>query len=89
MSWLRVFLIVCPILVVLALLGAWAAMGFDTFGLSLQGLLAMIAGAVLSSALAIGLMALIFLSNRSGHDEEVGRDIGRDIGRGDPPDEHA
>ncbi|MCW2243534.1 hypothetical protein [Azospirillum canadense] len=80
MSWLRVFLIACPVLVAVVLLGAWAVQGFDTFGLSLQGLLAMIAGAVLTSAVAIGLMALVFLSNRSGHDD--------DIGRPDPPDGH-
>ncbi|WP_448206625.1 hypothetical protein [Azospirillum sp. sgz302134] len=80
MSWLRLFLILCPVLVAVVLIGAWAAYGFDTFGLSLQGLLAMIAGAVLTSAMAIGLMALVFLSNRSGHDEEANRP--------DPPDGH-
>ncbi len=81
MSWLRLFLVVCPVLVVAALMGAWAALGFDRFGLSLHGLLAMILGAVLTSAVAIGLMALVFLSNRSGHDD--------DVGRPDPPDGHA
>lgn len=78
MSWLRLFLIACPVLVLMALLAAWAATGFDLFGLSLPGLLALVGGAVLTSAVAIGLMALVFLSNRSGHDEGVGRP--------DPPD---
>ncbi|KAA0684027.1 hypothetical protein [Roseomonas genomospecies 6] len=73
MPWLRLFLIACPVLVLVALLAAWAATGFDLFGLSLPGLLALVGGAVLTSAVAIGLMALVFLSNRSGHDEDVGR----------------
>ncbi|AWJ87530.1 hypothetical protein TSH58p_29620 (plasmid) [Azospirillum sp. TSH58] len=73
MSWLRVFLIACPVIVLAALLAAWAATGFDLFGLSLPGLLALVGGAVLTSAVAIGLMALVFLSNRSGHDEAAGR----------------
>lgn len=84
MSWLRVFLIACPVLVAVVLVGAWAVQGFDSFGLSLPGLLAMIAGAVLTSAVAIGLMALVFLSNRSGHDD----DIGRPDSPADPPDGH-
>ena len=78
MSWLRVFLIACPVLVLAALFAAWAVTGFDLFGLSLPGLLALVGGAVLTSAVAIGLMSLVFLSNRSGHDE--------DVGRLDPPD---
>lgn len=73
MSWLRLFLIACPLLVLAALFAAWAATGFDLFGLSLPGLLALVGGAVLTSAVAIGLMALVFISNRSGHDDEVGR----------------
>ena len=73
MSWLRVFLIACPVLVLAALFAAWAVTGFDLFGLSLPGLLALVGGAVLTSAVAIGLMALVFLSNRSGHDVDAGR----------------
>jgi hypothetical protein len=33
----------------------------------------MVLGVGLSLALGIGLMALVFYSNRSGHDDEVGR----------------
>ncbi len=73
MAWLRLFLPLCGVLVAAALLGAWALLGFDRFGLSGHGLFAMILGAVLTGAVAIGLMALVFLSHRSGHDEEAGR----------------
>lgn len=80
MGWLRLFLLVCTVLVAVALLGAWALNGFDTFDMSLHGVIAMILGAVLTGAVAIGLMALVFLSHRTGHDD--------DIGRPDPPEGH-
>lgn len=80
MSWLRLFLILCPTLVTAGLLGAWATQGFDRFGLTTEGLIALIVGSVLASALAIGLMALVFFSSRGGHDAHVGRP--------DPPPDH-
>ncbi len=78
MSWIRFFLGVCAAIVALALLGVWALRGFDTFGMGFHGILALLLGAILSSAVGIGLMALVFFSNRSGHDDEIGRP--------DPPD---
>jgi hypothetical protein len=50
----------------------WVQMG-GTFAISWHGILAMVRGVGLSLALGIGLMALVFYSNRSGHDDEVGR----------------
>jgi hypothetical protein len=50
----------------------WVQMG-GTFAISWHGILAMVLGVGLSLALGIGLMALVFYSNRSGHDDEVGR----------------
>ena len=73
MSWLRLFLGVCVLVVALLLVGLWALRGFDSYGMGFHGVLALVLGAVLSSAVGIGLMALIFLSNRSGHDEEASR----------------
>lgn len=46
-------------------------------GLSVNGYIALIAGAVGTAAVAAGLMSLVFFSDRSGHDEAAGR-----------PDEH-
>ena len=40
-------------------------------GLELQGEVALVLGAVLTMALAMLLMGLVFLSNRSGHDQTV------------------
>ncbi len=51
----------------------WALHGFIGPGLPLAGLVAMVLGMVLTVALAIGLMALLFYSNRSGYDEVVYR----------------
>ncbi len=56
---------------------AWAG-GFATTGMTTSGIIAMIAGVVLSFALAIGLMALVFYSNRSGRDEQASRHEGPD-----------
>lgn len=51
------------------LLVAWAANGFGPIGLHGHPLIALIVGSVGASALAIGLMALVFHSDRSGGDE--------------------
>ena len=47
----------------------WVAGGF--VGLSGHGAAALILGALLSLAIGIGLMAVIFASSRSGHDQAV------------------
>ena len=63
----------------LALFG-WAG-GFATTGMTTYGIVAMAAGILFSFALAIGLMALIFYSNRSGRDEAASRHEGPDEDR--------
>jgi hypothetical protein len=47
----------------------WAANGFVLPEMHGHQLIALILGSVLATALAIGLMALVFYSDRSGHDE--------------------
>jgi hypothetical protein len=47
----------------------WAANGFVLPEMHGHQLIALILGSVLATALAIGLMALVFHSDRSGHDE--------------------
>lgn len=42
--------------------------------MSWNGIAAMLGGVGLSLALGMGLMALVFYSHRSGHDDEVGHD---------------
>ena len=51
------------------LLVGWAANGFVVPDLQGDQLIALILGSVGATALAIGLMALVFHSDRSGHDE--------------------
>ena len=62
------------ILLVVALLGAiylwWRLSDVD---ISLNGLIAMTLGSLVSLALAGGLMFLVFYSNRRGHDDEQHR----------------
>ena len=59
------------------LLAAAAGAVFLWFGveteISTQGLFALLIGVSLSLALGIGLMALVFYSSRSGHDDDAGR----------------
>jgi hypothetical protein len=65
---------------VAAALAAFAA--FDEQGLSglgVHGVIAIVLGALFTAALAAGLMALVFHSGRSGHDEAV-----HHAGGGDP-----
>jgi len=52
--------------------GLWSGLGDSE--ISLAGALAMIFGVIVALALGIGLMSLVFISNRRGYDEAVKRD---------------
>lgn len=71
MRWLWMFLALCGALVTAAVLALWAVSGFQTWELGVMGMLALILGSALTAALAIGLMALVFHSSRSGHDDDA------------------
>ncbi len=73
MKWIATYSLasVGAILAVLALL--WATNGFSTGGLSGHGIAAVVLGVTFSVLLAVGLMALVFYSNRSGQDDEAHR----------------
>ncbi len=49
--------------------------GFDASSMSLHGCIALALGSVLSLALGIGLMALVFYSARRGYDDRVEQDV--------------
>lgn len=73
---------VVAILIALTLAGlaayAWVSLGdvqMDT-----SGYVALVAGVIFTVALGAGLMALVFYSHRSGHDERVGGRGGRPEG---------
>ena len=59
--------------VVLAVLVFWAMGGLGELGLSGKGVVALTLGFLFTAGLAIGLMALVFFSDRSGRDDETNR----------------
>ena len=73
LSWLAAIvagLVVLMVAVVIATL--WTSIGDSE--ISTAGWLAMALGVIVTLALGVGLMALVFVSNRRGYDELAGRD---------------
>ena len=67
-SWVAIGVAAVVVIGIAAvMLGFWAGLG-DT-GISAAGWVAMAVGVFLTLALGIGLMALVFISNRRGFDE--------------------
>jgi len=71
--WIWRFILASVGFVVLAVLLFWAIGGFGELGLSGKGLVALTLGSLFTAGLAIGLMALVFSSDRSGRDDEANR----------------
>ena len=63
---------------ILLLVLANAATGFDPSAMTLNGWIALALGTVLSLALGIGLMALVFYSARRGYDDRIELDTTED-----------
>lgn len=82
--WLIWFCLACVIGVALLLGVFWLLGGFADMAISTGGWIALVGTIVLVLAVAVGLMALVFYSNRSGRDEAVGHD---EAAREPPPDE--
>ncbi|HEX9465333.1 MAG TPA: hypothetical protein VGB82_22240 [Alphaproteobacteria bacterium] len=55
--------------IILLIAGAWIVLGFGSLGLDTSATIALILGIVLTVGLAVGLMGLVFYSNRSGRDD--------------------
>lgn len=68
MSWLRRFTLVCIAVLVAVALALAALLAFVDLGLSGHGMAALFIGAILSVALSMILMGLLFASHRHGHD---------------------
>jgi hypothetical protein len=77
---------VCVIGAIAVAVGFWRSVGGG--GISAAGWLAMALGAVLSLALGIGLMTLVFFSSRGGYDD-IGRDISGPPQAPAPPERNA
>ena len=72
------FVPACVAGIAAVLLVIWLAGGFQRTALDANITLALVLGILFSSLLGIGLMALIFYSNRSGQDDEAYRSAGSD-----------
>jgi hypothetical protein len=64
----------------------WLVGGFEDMGLSRDGKIALIIAVAMTVLMSFGLMALVFYSDRSGHDDTVrdGHDLWEDHSRGKP-----
>ena len=71
--WIWTFILASVGFVVLAVLVFWAMGGLGELGLSGKGVVALTPGFLFTVGLAIGLMALVFFSDRSGCDDETNR----------------
>lgn len=82
--WLLWFCLACIIGVALMLSMFWLFGGFADLEISGAGWGALIGTIVLVLVVAVGLMALVFYSSRSGRDDAVAHE---DAAREPPPDE--
>jgi hypothetical protein len=71
-KWLVTFAASSFLAVAIVLLALWAMAGFRGLGIGLQGTIALVLGIVFTVGLGIGLMALVFLSER--RDEGAARE---------------
>jgi hypothetical protein len=71
--WIWTFILASVGFVVLAAQFSWAIGGYHELGLSSESVVALTPGALFTAGLAIGLMALVFFSDRSGRDDETNR----------------
>ncbi|RJF87216.1 hypothetical protein D3874_09400 [Oleomonas cavernae] len=72
MKWIGMFSAACTGMMLAVLFILWAFNDFEALGVGGHGLVALILGVVVTTGLGIGLMALVFHSDRSDHDEVVG-----------------
>lgn len=67
-TWIAVAIAIIVVVVLAALMvGVWSSVA--DAGISAAGWFAMVLGVLATLALGIGLMALVFISNRRGYDE--------------------
>jgi hypothetical protein len=70
MKWILTYSLVCSGAIGAVLAIAWLFGGFDTEGVSTNGIIAMVLGTTFTVLVGVGLMALIVYSNRSGLDDQ-------------------
>ncbi|HZE55687.1 MAG TPA: hypothetical protein VE111_20725 [Bradyrhizobium sp.] len=70
MKWILTYSLACSGAIGALLALAWALGGIDIEGISANGIIAIVLGTIFTVLVAVGLMALIFYSNRSGQDDQ-------------------
>lgn len=85
-NWLITYVVTCAGAIVAVLLAAWAVNGFAGLGIGLEGTVALVLGIIFTIGLGIGLMALVFQSDRSDHDVVVYRETAEER-QSDRPDD--
>ena len=68
MSWIRTYVTICAGILGLVVVALILLVSIADLGMSVHGVVALFAGSLLTVALAMVLMGLVFLSNRAGHD---------------------
>jgi hypothetical protein len=72
-NWLVTYALACAGAVGVVLAALWVLGAFEGLGLGPEGTIALIGGVVLTCVAGIGLMGLVFASDRSQKDDEVFR----------------
>ena len=70
--WRKVALTAFIAVIMLIGIALYAYLFVGDLGLSVNGYIALIAGVVGTAALTVGLMSLLFFSDRAGYDDEAG-----------------
>jgi len=83
MKWALWFVPACTAGIAAVVLVIWLAGGFQGTSLDASVTVALVLGILFSSLLGVGLMGLIFYSNRSGQDDEAYRSAGSENPDGD------
>ena len=71
MSWTRTFILICGCVLAATAAGLALLVGFGELGIGVHGAIALVLGVLGTMAIAMGLMGLMFLSSRSGRDEQA------------------
>lgn len=69
MGWSKFFILICVALLLVTAAVLAALVAFAELGIGLHGGIALALGVLMTMGMAMGLMGLMFFSNRSGYDE--------------------
>jgi hypothetical protein len=71
LSWTRNFILICLSILAATAVAIALLLAFGELGLGLHGSIALVLGVLVTMAIAMGLMGLMFLSSRSGRDDQA------------------